>query len=305
MKRIVLAGLALQLMVPVVPARGGSIPKEHDVAFIGDRGTGKPGAGNWFTRRQQKIRGKNLAKTYWGRRKAIDHPLVAVWSDRLSKAILEHSDWQGEPLEFKVVPDKQVNAMAIMGGNSIMFSGLIVHARTEAEVAAVIAHEIGHIAEAHTGKALTRLGYANALSLSIPWGGPLRAALQPTAHLAIERKFGRKQEQRADELAVQYLWKAGFPPESQELFLERRMTVEGKQLPAFLTMLARTHPLSANRLRHLREYRARWAQHWPPQGQRRVESPEFPVVQAWLKEHPPKELKQERKNRGKGKEERK
>jgi predicted Zn-dependent protease len=155
---------------------------------------------------------------------------------------------KGQSLTFHVVEDPAVNAFAIFGGHIVLFSGLIDHIETHEELAAVIAHEIGHIEQHHMTKLMVRsLGIG---ILASAMGGDRHAILDLTVNLTTNA-FSRSYEKEADAYALKLLEKAGIDPSCLADFFLRARPGSGQSIPEFFS----THPSDQSRIDQARNYR--------------------------------------------------
>ncbi len=155
------------------------------------------------------------------------------------------------PWTFRVIDDPIVNAFALPGGFIYMTRGILTHFNSEAELASVLGHEIGHVTGRHgveqQSKAqLAGIGLAVGAAVAGPkYGGLVDAAGQGIGLLFL--KFGRDHEREADDLGLRYMTRDGFlPDEMPKVFrtLERVSAAQGAgRIPAWLS----THPDPGNR----------------------------------------------------------
>lgn len=154
------------------------------------------------------------------------------------------------PWSFQVVDDAVVNAFAFPGGPIFVTRGLLAHVNSEAELAAVIGHEVGHVTARHTASAVTRgqlaqigLGIGMVLSEQVrQYGGAASSALG-----VLLLKYGRDAELQADELGFRYALKDGYDVREAARTFEtfERMSAGGEdRLPQWLS----THPDPGNRV---------------------------------------------------------
>jgi predicted Zn-dependent protease len=157
---------------------------------------------------------------------------------------------------YRVLNSSVPNAFALPGGYIVINRGLLVHLKSEAEVAAVMGHETGHVTAKHSLAGYQRSVAANLLltGVSVAAGG--RAGVMQISAVTtslIENGFSRDQEREADWIGIDYMVKAGYNPEGaiklQEYFYEQ---LEGKKNPDFVQGLFRTHPFSKERLENAR-----------------------------------------------------
>jgi predicted Zn-dependent protease len=158
------------------------------------------------------------------------------------------------PWTFRVIDDHAVNAFALPGGFIYVTRGIMANLESEAQLATVLGHEIGHVTARHSVEQLSRQQLAQ-LGLGI--GAILRPDLAGVIDLAgtglglLFLKYGRDDERQSDELGVRYMTRANFDPRvSPQVFvmLERASQVEGAgRVPEWLS----THPDPGNRAQHL------------------------------------------------------
>lgn len=165
---------------------------------------------------------------------------------------------------YRILNSSVPNAFALPGGYIVINRGLLIHLKSEAELAAVLGHETGHVTAKHSIAGYQRAMAANILlaGVSVAAGG--RAGVMElsgvTASL-VDKGFSREQEREADWIGIDYMVKAGYNPEGairlQEFFYKQ---LEGGKNPMFVEGLFRTHPFSKERLDNAR---ARIAERYP------------------------------------------
>jgi predicted Zn-dependent protease len=153
----------------------------------------------------------------------------------------------------KLIDSVEVNAFALPGGFLFVNTGLVLKAETEAELASAMAHEIAHVAARHGTRQASRGQMINLASLPLIFlGGWPGYAVRQGASLALPLtflKFSRSFEQEADLLGLQYLYKAGYDPTAFVDFFERMEALEKKK-PGTVSMLFRSHPKMATRIKN-------------------------------------------------------
>jgi predicted Zn-dependent protease len=162
---------------------------------------------------------------------------------------------------YRVLNSSVPNAFALPGGFIVINRGLLVGLKSEAELAAVLGHETGHVTAKHSLAGYQRALASNVLlaGVSIATGGStgLMELSGITASL-VNNGFSREQEREADWLGIDYMVKAGYNPEGavqlQEYFYKE---LEGGRNPMFLEGIFRTHPVSKERLENARGYIAK------------------------------------------------
>lgn len=153
----------------------------------------------------------------------------------------------GYTFTVHVVDDPRVNALALPGGQIVVFSGLLAAAGSADEVAGVLAHEMQHVLHRHGLRQLVRrLGGAAVIALAT--GGGDLAGLAGRADELVQLSYGREQEAEADRDGLALMHRAGLPPAAMASFFERLQRLAPADLPEFLS----THPDTARRIEDLR-----------------------------------------------------
>ena len=160
---------------------------------------------------------------------------------------------------FAVVHDEEVNAFSLPGGYVFVNDGLIKKTQSDDELAAVLAHEIGHIAARHAVKRYeTSLGaqLVQLASLAAARGSPVAQGVG-IAMQATRLAYAREDELEADRLGVKYLKAAGFDPTAALRMLEHLHVVDQEKthyLPRGVRpQYAQTHPYVPERIRAVKE----------------------------------------------------
>src|SRR6202166_3021535 len=217
---------------------------KEDVEAIGNRGIGK--GVNFYSLEREIALGKSLAQEVERSSKLIDDPVVVEYVNRVGQNLVRNSDAQ-VPFTIKVIDSDVVNAFALPGGFFYVNSGLILHADEESELAGVMAHEIAHVCARHgtrqeSKSTLVQLASIPAM-IFIPysWAG---YAIYQGMNFAIPLtflKFSRADEAEADYLGLQYMYKAGYDPNSFVSFFEKVESDEKKE-PGTIPKVFSTHP---------------------------------------------------------------
>lgn len=173
----------------------------------------------------------------------------------VGKRIAATSDNQ-LPYEFAVVNDSTPNAWALPGGKIAVHRGLVTQLNSEAELAAVLGHEIVHAAARHGAKSIERgillqgVAVAAAVTANDSDYGPLLMTATGLGLQLITLKYGRDAERQADYYGMEYMSRAGYDPaaavELQETFV--RLS-EGRDAGGFAVLFA-SHPPSLERVRN-------------------------------------------------------
>lgn len=179
----------------------------------------------------------------------------------IARASGEDYDW-----EFRLIQDNDtINAWALPGGKSAVYTGLLPVVENEAGLAFVVGHEVGHATAHHSAERLSQqlavLGGLAGLYLYLDKKSELNddqkalvvAALGLGAEVGIILPFSRQHEEEADIIGMMYMAKAGYPPdEADEVWDRMEAATGGSSIPQFLS----THPSNENRKANLKEWKA-------------------------------------------------
>lgn len=158
----------------------------------------------------------------------------------------------GYAWEFNLFQDSTPNAFALPGGKVGVNTGLFDVAENEAQLAAVMAHEVGHVVAQHSAERmsrdmLTQLGIsAVGAATASPELANLTAA---AATLGVTLPFTRSQEAEADHIGLIYMARAGYDPREAVELWRNFQSAGGDRPPAFLS----THPSPGDRIARLEE----------------------------------------------------
>ena len=179
-----------------------------------------------------------------------DDPAWQDYIQQLGSRLAARSERPNLPWTFRVVDDPVVNAFALPGGFIYITRGILAHFKSEAQLTAVLGHEIGHVTARHSASQASR---AQLAQLGLVMGVALRPELADYAGLAstgiglLFLKFGRDDERQADDLGLRYMRRAGFDArEMPEVFTMLDLVSQasgGGSTPEWLS----THPNPENR----------------------------------------------------------
>jgi predicted Zn-dependent protease len=223
---------------------------KNDVDAIGNRKMGGRGMGNWYSLESDIKMGKQYAQMVDSSSKLVSDPVVTEYVNRLGQNLVRNSDAQ-VPFIFKIIDSDQVNAMSLPGGFVYVDTATILAADGEAELAGVMAHEIAHVAARHATRQLTRSQYANIGTIPLIFmGGGIGYAVRAAAGIGLPvtfMSFQRGFEAEADYLGLQYMYKAGYDPQSFVSFFEKLQAMEKKK-PGTLAKTFASHPQTPDRI---------------------------------------------------------
>src|SRR5580698_4984216 len=250
MKRLLSASLSFSLALALVtPGRVFAEDPEKDPDQIGNRNVS--GKVNFYSLEKEIALGKQLASEVERQAKIINDPVVAEYINRVGQNLVRNSDAK-VPFTIKVIDSEEVNAFALPGGFFFVNSGLVMKADNEAELAGVMAHEIGHVAARHGTRQATRGEIAQLGMIPLIFvGGWTGYGLYQAASVLVPvgfLQFSQRMESEADLLGLEYMYKAGYDPTAFVDFFEKIETLE-KRKPGTIAKVFSTHPMTDDRIR--------------------------------------------------------
>jgi predicted Zn-dependent protease len=188
----------------------------------------------------------------------VEDPLISGFFEDMGYRLASNSDRPDKSFTFVVLDQPVVNAFAAPGGVIALYTGLILAADDENEVAGVLSHEIAHITQLHLYRALENqqamtIPIALAMLGLVLAGGGSAEAIQgaviggQAAAQQAQIFFTRQNEYEADRIGIATLSRAGYDPAGMGEFFEKmgRITrAMGEGPPEYL----RTHPVSVSRI---------------------------------------------------------
>ena len=231
-----------------LPVRAGD-DKKGDVDEIGNR---KVAHKSIISEEKEIAIGKQYSVEIERSAKLLTDPVINEYVNRVAQNVARNSDLK-IPLTVKVIDDPSINAFALPGGFLYVNTGLLIAAEEEDQVAGVVAHEIAHVAARHWASQMTKMTFAQYAMLplifvpmSYPvYMGVMEAYMQgvPLAFL----KFNRGAEAEADYLGIQYMYKAGYDPNSYVAFFGKVMEEE-RRMPGSMPQVFMDHPPTGDRI---------------------------------------------------------
>lgn len=192
----------------------------------------------------------------------VKDPIVLSYIRRIGKKIIAETG-ESRAFSFHVINNKQINAFAGPNGVIDIHTGLIQAAKSEDELASVIAHEIAHVTLHHLSRRFEYQDNMSASSIATLIAAILIGTQNPEAGFATylggmgltiqkQLKNSRIHEAEADYKGIKYLYKAGYNPHAMADFftrLDKENQVYATQIPEILL----THPVTKNRLAKARD----------------------------------------------------
>jgi predicted Zn-dependent protease len=194
-----------------------------------------------------------------------DDPALQEYVSRIGHQLAKSSHRPGLQYQFAVVDSPEINAFALPGGYIYVTRGILAYLNSEAELAAVLGHEIGHVTARHSVQQMSAATAANVgasvLQILVPQvrnsAGDL---LINTLGGALLSGYGREHELEADRLGAEYLARTGYDPQAmikvvgvlknQELFDNEVAKAEGREPRRYHGLFA-THPDNDTRLQEV------------------------------------------------------
>lgn len=228
-------------------------------------------SGALLTPAEERRLGEAFMRQVRRTQKVLNDPELTAYIQALGNRLAANADDSTQPFTFFLVDEPTINAYAGPGGFIGVHTGLVEAAKSESELAGVLAHEIGHVTQRHLYRA-----YDNARKMSLPLaaialagiligatgglGGAGIAAVAGAQATAVQSQlnFSRNNEQEADRVGIRTLAISGFDPMAMPTFFERleqdSRYYENKA-PEFL----RTHPVTTSRIADTRGRAAQYA----------------------------------------------
>ncbi|MFO7542709.1 MAG: M48 family metalloprotease [Thiobacillus sp.] len=204
---------------------------------------------------------KDVLKEY----AALENPALQAYVNEVGQALAAKSHRPNLKWHFTVVDSPDVNAFALPGGYVYITRGIMAYLNSEAELAGVVGHEIGHVTARHGVRqqsASTAAGLGAILgSILVPgMGNQAGASLLQTLAQAWTAGYGREHELESDRLGAEYLAKTGYNPQAmievigvlkdQELFAAEQAKRDGRQ-PRTYHGTFESHPSNDARLQQV------------------------------------------------------
>jgi len=182
----------------------------------------------------------------------VDDPELQRYVASIGMRLAADSERPHLPWTFQVVDDPAVNAFALPGGFIYVTRGILAHFNSEAELAGVLGHEIGHVTARHSVNQISKqqlaglgLGIGTIVADRYGYGGLVQELGGTGLQLAF-LKFSRDDERQADELGMRYMLRDAYDPHAMAAMfrtLGRLGASSGGRVPPLLS----THPDPGNR----------------------------------------------------------
>ena len=190
---------------------------------------------------------------------SLESQYIRKLGQKLVATIPQQYSW---PFEFHVIPQKEINAFALPGGQMFINLGTITAAKNEAELAGVMAHEMAHVYMQHSAKQASKAQTTSMIAgiASAVLGGRGGMAGQ-IGQMGIQMgaqglmmKYSRGDESQADSVGAMILYQAGYNPQGMADFFETMGSQGGSAPPEFFS----SHPNPANRQQAIQKQISPW-----------------------------------------------
>ena len=193
--------------------------------------------------------GKDVANEVESTEKLLSNSQVQNYVNNVGKKVAKVSDRKDVKYKFKVIDSEEINAFACPGGYIYIYSGLLKIMDNEAQLAAVLAHEVGHVVARHSMQQL-QVVYGYSLLMEFALSDRLSNTAQQVVDASagiILLGYGRENEYDSDEMGIIYEKKAGYNPNGMIQLFEKFKELEGSP-PTYFEKLLSTHPPAKDRI---------------------------------------------------------
>lgn len=193
--------------------------------------------------------GKDVVKEVESTEKVLTNQEVQNYVNKVGRKVAKVCDRKDVTYSFKVLDSEEINAFACPGGFIYIYKGLMKKMDNEAQLAAVLAHEVGHIVARHSIKRLQAIyGYSIVMEVALgeKMGQTARQMVDAAAGVIL-LGYGRENEYESDEYGILYSKKAGYNPKGMVQVFEKFKQMEG-QPPNTFEKLLMSHPPASDRI---------------------------------------------------------
>jgi predicted Zn-dependent protease len=189
-----------------------------------------------------------------------DDPRLQQYVDRIGQQLAAKSHRSHLDYEFTVLDSPEINAFALPGGYIYITRGIMAYLDSEAELAGVLGHEIGHVTARHSVRQQSGQAASSILSVLITaaTGAQSLGDISQQIGTGLVRGYGREHELEADRLGAEYLHNSGYDPETmlevigvlkdQEVYEKALASKEGREAQTYHGVFS-THPRNDDRLK--------------------------------------------------------
>jgi predicted Zn-dependent protease len=208
---------------------------------------------NLFSKDQDVQLGREAAQEVRQKYKEVQSPFLQAYVRRIGERLASTPECRdaGFPFTFTVLQDKSVNAFALPGGPMFIFSGLIQNVDNEAQLAAVMSHEMAHVVLRHGTHEASKANLWSIPALLVGAAAGKNSLLTKLATAGVNLKllsYSRDAESDADALGAHIMASAGYDPQEMARFFNK-LQEQGGQGNSRLSQWLSDHPNPGNRER--------------------------------------------------------
>ncbi len=209
---------------------------------------------------QEIAQGKQYHQTILAQYGAYDDPELQAYVNDIGQKLAAKSHRSHLKFHFTVLDAPEINAFALPGGYIYITRGIMAYLNSEAEIAGVLGHEIGHVTARHSVRQQSGQFASSLLNVvvAVTTGSESLGQLSSQLSTGIVRGYGRKHELEADKLGAKYLHKIGYNPESmlevigvlkdQEIYERALAKKQNREANVYHGVFS-THPKNDKRLK--------------------------------------------------------
>lgn len=214
-----------------------------------------------ISEQQELSMGAQAHRSILKQKKRLNNPRLQSYVNNIGQQLARQSHRKGLKYTFTVLDDPSVNAFALPGGFIYITTGIMAYLNSEAELAGVLGHEIGHVTARH-GVKQQSAGMASAILVSVlaKKGGAGSGKQYSQLGRALLSGYGRDHELQADRLGAEYLARIGYKPQNmikvvsvlkaQEDFEKYQARQEGRKPRSYHGVFS-SHPKNDLRLQQV------------------------------------------------------
>jgi predicted Zn-dependent protease len=206
---------------------------------------------------QEVAIGQAMAQEIDSTEKKLPDSAWQAYLSEVGQRLVTVCDRKDIEYHFTVIESEQINAFAAPGGFVYFYTGLLHMMENEAELAAVLAHEISHVVARHGAKRL-QAAMGVSLAYELVFGENSSQTLQTAVGVGMSLLFAsysRENEREADDFGVAYMIRAGYDPTAMETMFGK-LAASGTEQNAFEKLVS-SHPETQERIRNTKDAIAR------------------------------------------------
>ena len=186
--------------------------------------------------------GEQIAEQLQGQLRMVNDPQILGYVDELGQDVARYMGRDEFDYEFFVVDDENLNAFALPGGKVFVNTGAILAANSEAELAGLLGHEVGHAVLSHGFQRVVTNNLLANLAREIPFGNLLGTL--------VSLDYSRKHERQSDIIGTRVIHSAGYAADGLRNFMQ---TLREQQGGGLTIPYLSTHPAPRTRVRYMEE----------------------------------------------------